>query len=125
MKLILFALIVVSGTVGELFVSRAMKEIGEVHDFRPTSLLRFIGSTLRIPWMWMGVGMMALAFFALLAILSVENVWNTRLLMDVAPNTMAAEIANDLETALLRSPLDRAADVAQGRARPCLRHAIL
>lgn len=73
-KFILFSLIVVAGTGGELFVSRAMKEIGEVEDFRPASLLRVIGSALRVGWMWMGVGMMALAFFSLLAVLSVENV---------------------------------------------------
>lgn len=73
-RFILFSLIVVAGTVGELFVSRAMKNIGEVKDFRPRSLLRVAGSALRAGWMWMGVGMMALAFFALLAVLSVDDV---------------------------------------------------
>ena len=70
----LFALIVVAGTVGELFVSRAMKQIGEVTDFRPASLLRVIGRSMCVGWMWLGIGMMALAFFSLLGVLSVENV---------------------------------------------------
>jgi drug/metabolite transporter (DMT)-like permease len=29
---------------------------------------------LRVPWMWVGLALMATAFFALLAVLSVENV---------------------------------------------------
>jgi drug/metabolite transporter (DMT)-like permease len=67
-------LIVFAGTGGELCVSRAMKRAGEVTDFRPVALLRFIFRALRVPWMWIGVGMMAIAFFSLLAMLSFENV---------------------------------------------------
>jgi drug/metabolite transporter (DMT)-like permease len=67
---LLFFFIVVAGTGGELCVSRAMKSIGEVHDFHPRALLRFLGQALRIPWMWLGVALMAVGFFSLLAILS-------------------------------------------------------
>jgi drug/metabolite transporter (DMT)-like permease len=70
LEALLFFFIVVAGTGGELCVSRAMKDIGEVHDFRPMALLRFIGHALRIRWMWLGVALMALGFFSLLAILS-------------------------------------------------------
>jgi drug/metabolite transporter (DMT)-like permease len=70
LKVLLFFFIVVAGTGGELCASRAMKGIGEVHDFRPRALLRFVGHALRIPWMWLGVALMALGFFSLLAILS-------------------------------------------------------
>jgi drug/metabolite transporter (DMT)-like permease len=66
--------VVVVGTGGELCVTRAMKHVGEVTDFRPLSLFRVIFSALRVPWMWLGVSMMALAFFSLLALLSIENV---------------------------------------------------
>jgi drug/metabolite transporter (DMT)-like permease len=66
--------IVAAGTGGELCVSRAMKQIGEVHDFRPAALVRVIARALRIFWMWIGVGLMALAFFSLLLMLSIENV---------------------------------------------------
>jgi drug/metabolite transporter (DMT)-like permease len=66
--------IIVGGTAGELCVSRAMKSIGEVHDFRPTALIRFIGRALTVKWMWIGVTLMALAFFGFLGALSLDNV---------------------------------------------------
>jgi drug/metabolite transporter (DMT)-like permease len=72
--LILFTLIVVSGTGGELCVSRAMKEVGEAASFHPAEILRVVLRALREPWMWGGVGMMALAFFSLLGALSTYNV---------------------------------------------------
>ena len=67
-------LIVAAGTGGELCVSRAMKTVGEVHDFRPAALARFVWCAIRVGWMWVGIAMMALAFFSLLAMLSMENV---------------------------------------------------
>jgi drug/metabolite transporter (DMT)-like permease len=73
-QVILFALIVVAGTGGELCVSRAMKVVGEARSFRPRDILALILRALRVPWMWIGVGMMATAFFALLAALSIFNV---------------------------------------------------
>jgi drug/metabolite transporter (DMT)-like permease len=71
---ILFALIVVAGTGGELCVSRAMKVVGEAPSFHPAQMARVILRALRLPWMWLGVGMMAVAFFALLGALSLYNV---------------------------------------------------
>jgi drug/metabolite transporter (DMT)-like permease len=73
-KFIYFFLIVVAGTAGELCVSRAMKQTGEVKDFRPAAVVKVIGRALRVKWMWIGVGMMTLAFFSLLAVLSIEKV---------------------------------------------------
>jgi drug/metabolite transporter (DMT)-like permease len=73
-EILLFFLIVVAGTGGELCVSRAMKEMGEVKDFRPTAIARVIVRALRVGWMWAGVGLMALAFFSLLGALSFLNV---------------------------------------------------
>jgi drug/metabolite transporter (DMT)-like permease len=71
---VLFFFIVVAGTAGELSVSRAMKGVGEVHDFRPKSILRFVLQSFRLPWMWLGIALMSLAFFSLLAILSFRQV---------------------------------------------------
>jgi drug/metabolite transporter (DMT)-like permease len=71
---ILLFLVVASGTGGEICVTRAMKHVGEVTDFRPLALVRFIFRAMKVPWMWIGVSMMALAFFSLLAVLSIENV---------------------------------------------------
>jgi drug/metabolite transporter (DMT)-like permease len=72
-EVILFAFIIVAGTGGELCVSRAMKAVGEVKDFRPAAIARVIGRALRVGWMWAGVGLMALAFFSLLGALSILN----------------------------------------------------
>ena len=71
---LLFFLIVVAGTGGELCVSRAMRALGEVHDFRPRSIFHFVLRALRQPWMWIGVTMMTLAFLSLLTILSFRDV---------------------------------------------------
>jgi drug/metabolite transporter (DMT)-like permease len=71
---ILFFFIVVAGTGGEICVSRAMKSIGEVHDFSPKSILDFVLQSLRLPWMWIGITLMTLGFFSLLAILSFQEV---------------------------------------------------
>jgi drug/metabolite transporter (DMT)-like permease len=72
--LIFYLLIIGAGTGGELCVARAMKAVGEVKDFRPSALLRLIPRVLRVPWMWVGIALMATAFFSLLAVLSKENV---------------------------------------------------
>ena len=74
MQAALLFLIVAAGTGGELCVSRAMKGLGEVHDFRPVALVRFVGRALRVGWMWLGVAMMAVAFAALLGMLSIQDV---------------------------------------------------
>ena len=67
-------LVIMAGTGGELCVTRAMKVLGEVHDFRPAALVRFVFRAMRVGWMWIGIGMMTVAFFSLLAMLSIENV---------------------------------------------------
>ena len=71
---VLLFLVVVSGTGGEICVTRAMKHVGEVTDFRPMALVRVILQAMKVSWMWIGISMMALAFFSLLAVLSIENV---------------------------------------------------
>jgi uncharacterized membrane protein len=72
--MIALVLIVVCGTAGELCVTRAMKVIGEVKEFTPGALIRVAIRTIQVPWMWVGIGLMAVAFFSLLGALSVENV---------------------------------------------------
>jgi drug/metabolite transporter (DMT)-like permease len=72
--IIFYCLIIGAGTAGELCVARAMRVLGEVKDFRPYALLRLIPRIVRIPWMWLGIALMATGFFSLLAVLSVQNV---------------------------------------------------
>jgi drug/metabolite transporter (DMT)-like permease len=73
-ELVIYLFIILAGTGGELCVTRAMKTIGEVTDFRPQAVIRVIGRAMRVGWMWIGVGLMTVAFFALLVMLSLENV---------------------------------------------------
>ena len=67
---ILFTLLVVAGTGGELCVSRAMKNVGELKSIRPKEILRVVLRGLLEPWMWIGVLLMASGFFALLGALA-------------------------------------------------------
>jgi hypothetical protein len=71
--LILYILIIFAGTAGEMCMSRAMKIVGEVTDFRPHAIAVSIGRAMKLPWFWTGLVGMALAFFSLLAILSVAK----------------------------------------------------
>ena len=71
---VLLALIVLGGTAGELCITRAMKVTGEVKDFRPLALLQVFGRALRVGWMWFGLALMGIGFFAMLTMLSIENV---------------------------------------------------
>jgi uncharacterized membrane protein len=73
-EILLFFGIVVVGTVGELCVTRAMKIIGEMHEFNPRAIVTFIGRAFRVGWMWLGFAMMGVAYFALLAMLARANV---------------------------------------------------
>ena len=73
-ELVFLFFIIGAGTGGELCVSHAMKTLGEVYDFRPAALARFVWRAARVGWMWIGIGLMTLAFFSLLAMLSMENV---------------------------------------------------
>lgn len=73
-EFLLLIAVVVLGTGGELCMTRAMRTIGEVSEFRPAALARFMGRAMLTGWMWLGLGLMTAAFFALLATLSIENV---------------------------------------------------
>lgn len=66
--------LVLAGSGGDLSVAEAMKPIGEVKDFTPAGILRVVGQAFRERWMWVGVALMMLAFGALLALLSWEDV---------------------------------------------------
>lgn len=73
-ELFFLSIVILGGTGGELCVTRAMKTIGEVHDFRPAAVASFVVRAMREGWMWMGIALMTAAFFSLLAMLSIENV---------------------------------------------------
>jgi drug/metabolite transporter (DMT)-like permease len=70
----LLFLIVVGGTAGELCISHAMKTLDLITGFHPSSLFRFLLRSVRLPSVWLGISLMAIAFFALLAMLSIQQV---------------------------------------------------
>lgn len=91
MRTFLFlAIVVLSGTGGDIAVTHAMKRIGEVKNFAPRALLGVLRRVLKSGWMWLGIALMALAFFSLLALLSWAEV------SFVVPATAANYIAGAL-----------------------------
>ncbi|HTV64579.1 MAG TPA: EamA family transporter [Bryocella sp.] len=74
LEFVLFVMIIVVGTAGELCLGRAMKETGELQRFRPGAAASLLWRALRVKWIWIGLAMMTLAFFSLLLLLSFEKV---------------------------------------------------
>jgi len=75
MRTIVFlSLAVLGASGGELSVSHAMKQLGELHHFSPRSVINFLGRALRVKWLWTGIVLLALGFFSLLALLSWADV---------------------------------------------------
>jgi len=73
-SILLVAVVVLAGTGGELAATHAVRQSGEVKDFSLGTLLRILGRAFRRRWMWTGIGLMTIAFYSLLALLSREPV---------------------------------------------------
>ena len=68
---LILAVVVLTGTGGEIGLTHAMKRIGEVHEFLARArFCRFIGSALCEGWLWLSIGLMAVSFGGFLALLS-------------------------------------------------------
>jgi drug/metabolite transporter (DMT)-like permease len=72
--LICLILAVLGASGGELAVSRAMKEVGELHRFSPRSIVNFLWRAAGVKWFWTGMALLTLGFFSLLALLSWADV---------------------------------------------------
>jgi drug/metabolite transporter (DMT)-like permease len=68
------AVVVLGTSGGEVAVSHAMKQIGEIRGFTLRALLGFLRRATGEAWFWLGIGLLALSFFSLLALLSWEDV---------------------------------------------------
>jgi len=66
--------LVLSGTAGDLSISRVMKRVGAVDPFSPPAIARCLVCALRQASMWMGVALHVCAFLAFLALLSRADV---------------------------------------------------
>ena len=67
---IILIFVVLTGTGGEICLTHAMKQLGEMHDFHPRAIFHFVLRGLRAPWLWIAVLLMAVSIFAFLAMLS-------------------------------------------------------
>ncbi len=70
MTALIVAAVVVPGTVGDVLNSAGMKRQGELTDWSWRGLLRFCRDLLHNPYVLTGLPLMALSFFALLALLA-------------------------------------------------------
>lgn len=70
----LLAVLIITSVAGEILLTHGMKRVGEIHDFRPASLLRVAWLAIQGGWVPAGVACMAISFFALMAALSVAEV---------------------------------------------------
>ena len=72
--LLVLGLLIVGSTGGEIAITHGMKATGEPERLRPRELLKFLARALRNGWFWVGAPLMALAFYALLVLLSWEPI---------------------------------------------------
>ena len=93
MRWLLVGVIVAATTCGELLQTYGMKKHGEIHDFRLGALGRSFRGVARNPYVVGSVGLMAVSFFAFVALLSVAE------LSFAVPATAASYVA---ETILAR-----------------------
>jgi drug/metabolite transporter (DMT)-like permease len=71
-NLLMFAVLILGSTGGEIAISFGMKSTGEPARFRPVAILRFLGKAICNGWFWTGIPMMTASFYALLILFS----WN-------------------------------------------------
>ena len=71
---IFIGIVVLAGSAGDLAVSHAMKRIGGVPVITSGVVLRLLVDGFRNAWMWLGIALMAVGFFSLLALLSWADV---------------------------------------------------
>jgi multidrug transporter EmrE-like cation transporter len=71
---VFLGLLILGSTLGEIAMTRGMKATGEPERLRPLELLRFLRKAIGNVWFWAGLPLMALSFYALLALLSWEPI---------------------------------------------------
>jgi uncharacterized membrane protein len=67
---LMLGVLICCSTGGEITMTYGMKRVGEPERFRPKALLQFLGRAIRSGWLWVAVPLMAVAFYALLILLS-------------------------------------------------------
>ena len=67
------AIVVLSGSIGDVFVTKGMKEVGEVATLDLVELWRIAGRTLSNGWFLVGLSCMTASFVSFLAVLSLAD----------------------------------------------------
>src|SRR5512146_2255975 len=67
---LILAFVVLTGTLGEISLTHAMKQIGEVRHFSIQSISGVLLRSFRQIWLWIAVALMAVSFYAFLTMLS-------------------------------------------------------
>ncbi|HKP84767.1 MAG TPA: EamA family transporter [Blastocatellia bacterium] len=70
MTALMIALVVLGGSVGDVFITKGMKEVGEISTVRLVGLLRVAGRVVTNKNFLTGIFFMAISFFSFLAVLS-------------------------------------------------------
>ncbi len=63
-------LVALTGAFGEIALTHAMKRLGEVRQFSPVAIVRFVVSAMRQGWLWFGIALLTVSFFGFLTMLS-------------------------------------------------------
>ena len=92
---LLLIVVVLAGTGGDIMLTHVMKKVARGEPWTWGIAPRRIGRAVVDPQMWMGIGLMALAFFAFITVLSWANV------SLVVPATAANYIVGALGAKLL------------------------
>jgi bacterial/archaeal transporter family protein len=74
MKWVFVVIGVVASTAGDLLTAKCMAMHGELHDFSPRGIRRILGYLVTHRLIIIGTACNAIAFFAFIALLSVEQV---------------------------------------------------
>lgn len=70
MTVLMIALVVLGGSIGDVFITKGMKQVGEIATLNARELLRIAVRALTNKWFLVGLFFMALSFFSFLAVLS-------------------------------------------------------
>ncbi len=73
MRWVWVAVVVLSGTLGDVLSAKGMSKRGEIHDFRPRGIARVFRYIVTHPLVLAGIGSNAVSFVSFLALLSVAQ----------------------------------------------------
>ena len=70
MTALMIALVVLGGSIGDVLITKGMKQVGEIATLNWRELLRIAGRALANKWFLFGLFFMTVSFFSFLAVLS-------------------------------------------------------